>query len=219
MKAIRTGFLLLIVGAVAITPAAAQFSMSAGPTLGLNFNLHGGSDLPESGTGLGMVLGGVADIRFSSNVGILATLYFYDVRSGSYTYTNNSLGTPIDIKVSGNLAYFQIEPLFKYELPSGLFMIAGPNLGFNISGEGESEIKTGGYTFQNGQTTQTQTLKDLNARFEIKGGAGYEYPLSPGMTLAPQLTFGYGISNVQSNVAWKVSTFQLLVALKFDVIK
>jgi hypothetical protein len=162
-----------------------------------------------------MVIGAVADIQFSKSIGILGSLYFYDVRSGSYSTTRNNVG----IDIAGNLAYFQIEPLFKYTMPTGLYFVGGPNIGFNLKGDAEATLTTPGATFSNGQTTQSAPLNNLNARFEIKFGAGYEYPMNNGMVLAPMLTFGFGITDVQSNVAWKVSTFQLLVPLKFSLIQ
>ena len=212
MKIVRC-VLVVVALVVALTPSYSQFALSAGPALGLNFNLHGGSALPEAGSGLGMVIGGVADIQFNKSIGILASLYFYDVRSGSYSTTSSNVGYDI----GASLAYFTIEPLFKFQMPSGLFLVGGFNIGFNLKGDGEATITTSGFTFSNGQTTQTSPFTNLNSRFEMKAGAGYEYPLSDGMVLAPMLTFGFGLSDVQSNVAWKISTFQLLVPLRFSL--
>jgi hypothetical protein len=78
-------------------------------------------------------------------------------------------------------------------------------------------ITTPGYVFQGGGTSQKNTLQNLNARFELKAGAGYPIPM-PGVEVDPRLTFGYGLTNVQQNVQWKIMTFQLMVAVKFPVI-
>jgi hypothetical protein len=53
------------------------------PALGMNFNFHIGSDLPKSGNGFGMMIGGYADMNFTENIGLIAGLVFYDNRSGS----------------------------------------------------------------------------------------------------------------------------------------
>jgi hypothetical protein len=49
-------------------------------------------------------------------------------------------------------------------------------------------------------------------------GAGYELPIADNIHLVPQLTFGYGLSNVVEDVEWKILTFQALVGVKFDVL-
>jgi hypothetical protein len=65
--------------------ASGQFKMSIGPAVGLNFNMHSGSDLPKSGTGMGLVLAGQADMTFAKTIGLIASLYFYDGRGGSFS--------------------------------------------------------------------------------------------------------------------------------------
>lgn len=204
----------------------AQFHLSVAPALGMNFNLHTGSDLPESGSGFGLVFGGYADMQFTPSIGLISGLAFYDNRSGSYssTVTDNSTGQPVNLTIDNDasLAYFQIENLFKLTTPAKIYFVIGPVLGFNISSEGEQTvtIATPGYTFPDGNTKSTSkaTIKDTQVRFELKAGAGFDITLSQLMTLAPQVTFGYGITNVQKEIKWRVLTIQGLVSIKFKLI-
>jgi hypothetical protein len=57
------------------------------------------------------------------------------------------------------------------------------------------------------------------ARFEIKAGGGYVYPLSKSMRINSQLTFGYGITNVIKDVNYHILSFGLLTGIEFDVLK
>ncbi len=199
---------------VGVRPAFGQFKMSVGPAIGLNFNLHSGSDLPQNGNGFGFVFAGQADMMFNKSLGLISSLYFYDGRGGSYSMTNNN----VTYDVGASISYFDIEPLLKIQMQnSPLYFVGGPSLGFNLSGESDVKITTPGYVFQGGGTTQKQTLQNMNTRFELKAGAGYTIPLS-GVDLDPRLTFGYGLTNVQENVVWKIMTFQLMVAVNFRVI-
>lgn len=206
----------------------AQFKLSVAPALGMNFNLHTGSDLKESGSGFGLAFGGYTDMAFTPTVGLIAGLAFYDNRSGSTSSTGTeqvqgvgAVNFTQDVDVS--IAYFQIESLFKLTIPkSGFYFVMGPVLGFNISGETEATttITTQGVTFQDGSNKQKSksSLKDTQVRFELKGGAGYDIPLSRLITLAPQLSFGYGLTNVVKDVKWKVLTIQAMASVKFNLI-
>ncbi len=203
----------------------AQFRLSLSPALGLNFNLHTGSDLPASGNGFGMMIGGYADMNFTENIGLIAGLAFYDNRSGSYSETGTFTGTAYTYSedVSASLAYFQIETLFKLGVKrSNFFFVMGPVLGFNISGEYESTLKitTPGVTYQDGTTSQKSkgTIKDTQVRFELKAGAGYDIPVAEGIAIAPQLTFGYGLTNVVSDVKWSILTIQAQVGVKINML-
>jgi hypothetical protein len=205
-----------------------QFKLAVGPGLGMNFNLHNGSDLKENGSGFGMVFGGYTDMSFSQTIGLITGLAFYDNRSGSTSETGTEqvqgVG-PVNFTVDrdASLAYFQIESLFKLTIPrSGFYFVMGPVIGFNISSEGESTttITTPGVTFQDGSTKQKAkaTIKDTQVRFELKGGAGYDIPISRLITLGPQVTFGYGLTNVQKDVKWKILTIQVMAGVKFNLI-
>ncbi len=55
-------------------------------------------------------------------------------------------------------------------------------------------------------------------RFAVKAGAGYDIKLSSLMTLAPQFTFGFGITNVIKDFSARALSFQLGTALKFNLI-
>lgn len=213
-----------------------QFKMSLGPTTGMNFNLHTGSDLGETGTGFGFVFGGQIDMNFSRTVGMLTTLTFYDNRSGTATKTSSNQyqdnqGNPVTSTVSNettaSLAYFMIEPLFKLNVKNtGLYFIVGPSFGFNIEGTGEAtvtETLPPPYTFNNGQNKVVNkiskaSLKDLLVRFELKMGGGYNIPIADGIDLAPQVSFGYGITKVMSDVSWRVLTIQAVCGVKFRLI-
>lgn len=217
----------LLISLFAFIPSYSQFKLAVGPELGLNFNLHTGSDLKESGSGFGMVFGGYTDMSFTPTVGLITGLAFYDNRSGSIstTGTENVQGTNVNFTTDADfsLAYFQIESLFKLGIPrSGFYFIMGPVLGFNISSESSSTvtITTQGFTFQDGSNKQTSkaTIKDTQVRFELKGGAGYDIPVSHLITVTPQVSFGYGLTNVVKDVKWKILTIQVMAGVKFNLI-
>ena len=84
LLAIILFILLLIPGS-----GLAQFKLKIGPSLGMNFNLHTGSDI-ESGSGFGLVVGGSVDMQFTQTIGMIANLQFYDNRSGSISQTGSA---------------------------------------------------------------------------------------------------------------------------------
>lgn len=228
MKKSFTLVIVLILALFLSAPGYSQFKLAVGPGLGMNFNLHTGSDLKESGSGFGMVFGGYTDMSFSPTVGLITGLAFYDNRSGSISSTGTEqvqgVG-PVNFTQDNDisLAYFQIESLFKLSIPkSGFYFVMGPVLGFNISSESSTTttITTQGVTFQDGTNKQTAkaTIKDTQVRFELKAGAGYDIPVSRLITVAPQLTFGYGLTNVVKDVKAKVLTIQLMGTVKFNLI-
>ena len=197
----------------------AQFRMSVGPELGLNFNIHTGSDLDEGGSGLGIALSGIIDMTFTGDrsIGLLTGLAFYDNRSGSSSSVFSQNGTNYSVDNDVSIAYFQIVSLFKYRIPNvGVYFVFGPQIGFDMSSELEQT-----YSVVGGQTVQKtkNSLKDTNTRFELKFGGGWDIDVSPLITLAPQLTFGLGLTDVIEDVDYVIHTFQLSVACKFNVIK
>lgn len=215
---------IAIICLIVLSPASsnAQFHMGVAPALGMNFNIHTGSDLPQSGTGFGVVFGGEADMHFTRSIGMIARIAFYDNRSGSFSTTGTVQGVNFTVDNSASLAYLNFEPLITIALPqTSFFFFGGPSLGFNIQGSGESTttITTPNVTFPDGTTKETSkaSFKDLLVRFELKLGAGYEIPIAKKISLAPQVSFGFGLTQVQSNVNWRILTFQAIVPVVFDV--
>lgn len=204
--------LFLMVG---VTTTNAQFGLGITPVTGINFNIHHGSDLQESGNGFGILFGAQADMSFSNSIGLVAGLVFYDNRSGSYSESGTSGGVQYNADADVSLSYFQLEALFKYKLPSKVYFVFGPVIGFNEDAEVEVEIS---YPQYNQTEKAKQSLKDTQARFELKMGAGYEIPVTGNMDIVPQLTFGYGLSNVIEDVKWKIITFQAQVGVRFTVL-
>jgi hypothetical protein len=225
MKKITLGVLLVAVVSLCTSTSNAQFRLSIEPVTGMNFNIHTGSDLSATGTGFGFVIGGRAVMSFTPMIGLVSGLTFYDNRSGSYSQSgpsqayNNATQTT-DASVS--LAYLMFENLFLLKLPNtGLFFVAGPVVGFNVEGSGERTTKH----VSNADPTQSVTdpkvkasIKDLLARFELKLGSGYDIPVSKNIFITPQVTFGFGITKVISDVSYRILTFQLVTGVKFVLI-
>lgn len=212
----------LIVSFITLTSQSnAQFKMKLGPSLGLNFNLHTGSDLEQSGNGFGLLIGGTLDMEFTPTIGLITNLQFYDNRSGSTEEEGSVNGISYTVDNSISLAYFMIEPLFKLKLPSsGFYFVVGPAIGFNLEASQELEITSANdqVTFQDGSTKQKGTIRQTLARFELKIGAGYDIPLGGITELTPQVSFGYGLTNVREDVEWRVLTIQAMLSAKFRVI-
>lgn len=219
MKKLNQIIVLLLVITFAATISNAQFRMAVGPEVGFNLNLHTGSDLDEGGSGLGVGLNAIVDMSFTSNraIGLIAGLSFYNNRSGSSSQLASQNGVNYSLKYDVSIAYFEIISLFKYRIPSvGVYFIFGPQIGFDMSSELTTDISVVG-----GQRVQKtkRSIKDSQTRFELRFGGGWDIDISSLITLAPQLTFGLGLSDVIEDVDYSIHTFQLSVACKFNVIR
>jgi hypothetical protein len=214
MKKLQTAAIVMLTFFLS-SSAFGQFKLSLEPAFGMNFNLHSGSDI-ESGSGVGIVFSGHANMSFSKSIGLIAGIAFYDNRTGSYTETGtDQTYGKFSTEINASLAYFQLESLFKYELPSGLYFVVGPVLGFNVESEAQYKI----HLQQFNQTVDGKsTIKETQVRFELKTGAGYLIPISKDIFITPQVTFGYGLTNVVKDFKWKVLTFQAVCGVSFVII-
>ena len=201
--------------------AQAQFKMAIGPAIGLNYNIHTGSDLPKSGSGVGLAIAGQADMSFSKTVGLLFSIYFYDNRSGSYAETESGVSSygPFTTTrdYSASIAYLEIETLFKANLEAApIYFVVGSSIGFDIESSYEKKTSYQGTNWPS--YTDKGSIDNMNARFELKAGGGYVLPLSKSMQINSQLTFGYGPTNVIEDTKWRILTFGLLASIEFDVL-
>jgi len=210
--------LTLFVVFVAFQSSNAQFHLSLAPVTGLNFNIATGSDVKETTNGFGFVIGGKVDMDFSPTIGLMANVLFYDNRSVSSSTTGTVQGISYTIDNSYSISYFEIEPLLKVSIPKSMFyFFVGPSFGINMESTNESDLSSsnGQVTFQDGSTKQKTTVKDMNARFELKLGSGMNINVSNDIVIAPELSFGYGLTKVQSDIEARILTIQALVGVKF----
>ena len=216
--------LVLIIAILLVFAGAlpAQTKVALGLVVGGNYNVHTGSDLQKTGTGVGFVGGGQIDISFSKSIGLLTTIYAYDNRIGKYTYPVSSGGVDYSVDVSVTVAYAGVEPLLKFTMPDDrFFFVAGPSIGFKVAGQSEvtATVTTPGYSYSNGFASQTTTndLQDINTRFELNAGAGYAFKIDPQSRLTSRLMIAYGLTNVEKNVDWRINSIRLVAALEFDL--
>ena len=206
---------VVVLGLILITPAFGQFSMKIGPITGMNFNIHSGSDLSETGTGIGFMIGSEADMMFNPTIGIIARLIFYDNMSGSTSSSGNYYGVNYTQDNSASVGYFTIDALFKFEIPhSGFYFFAGPSFGIPVEGQIETTISASGYQDQKTKAS----IKDQTARFALKIGSGYDIPIARGMDISPNVSFGLGLTKVMSDVSWRIISIHAGATLKFRVI-
>jgi hypothetical protein len=197
------------------TTSVAQFSMKVGPITGLNFNIGTGSDVPQTATGLGLMIGGEADMSFSPTVGLITRLVFYDNMSASWSESVSD-GIPNHTREnSGSIAYFTIDALFKLQLQkSNFYFFAGPSFGINLEGSYEYTEKATGYQ----DFKDKGTMKDMSARFALKVGAGYNISVGRNLEIAPNASFSFGLTKIQSNVSSRLMNIFVGATLKFHVI-
>lgn len=195
----------------------AQFRLRLGPQVGLNFNIQSGSDVTETTNGFGALIGAQVDMNFTPVIGLMTNMQFYDNRYASFSLDQTVDGVPYTVTDGASMAYFMIEPLFKVTVPnSNFFFFIGPSLGFPVQSSEEIKITSPGNNveFPGGGTKRTGTIRNTNTRFEMKLGSGVDINLG-GVYLAPQFSFGYGLSNYVEDLEAKILTFQLLTTVKF----
>jgi hypothetical protein len=216
MKKAALLVLAVLVGLCLVTvPTAAQFKMKIGPLTGFNFNIHSGSDLQQSGNGFGIMIGGEADMSFTPTIGLLSRLVFYDNMSGGYSESGNYYGINYTQDVSASVAYFTVDALFKLKLPrSGFYFVGGPSFGINVEGSYEATVRAQGYQ----DSKNKGSLKDTKARFALKFGSGYDIPIARKIEIAPFASFSMGLTDVVSDVKWKIISIHAGASVKFEVL-
>lgn len=198
----------------------AQFHLRLGPQVGINYNIGTGSDLQETPTGIGMIIGAVVDMSFTPVIGLQTNMQFYDNRSGGTSTEGSTQGIAYTVDNDQSIAYFMVEPLFKVTVPSSSFyFLFGPAVGFNVQGSYDIRItsQNNQVTFNDGSTKATGSLQNMLVRFALKFGTGYDIKLGS-IFITPQLAFEYGLTNVQSDIKAKLLTIQFTTAVKFALL-
>jgi hypothetical protein len=217
MKISRLLFILCI-GVTLGSTACAQPQTALGIAVGMNYNMHTGADLPAKTTGVGVIIGGQADIMFSKSAGLLTTVSF-DNRIGKYSVSGTEAGLDYTEDVDVTVAYLSIEPLFKYVIPDRpWYLVTGPCLGIPVQGKSQTVLTTPGFAIDGYEsTTINLTIENLKPRFEWKIGGGYFFQVDKKTAVTFRLTYARGFTDVQKSVDWRVNSITFLGSIDFTL--
>jgi hypothetical protein len=192
-----------------------QFRMSVGPVVGMNYNFYHGDAVKNSNmsfNGVGVSVGGQADMSFTPVVGLLATVTAYDMMSASGDLTQQGTKTSTDY----GLAYLMINPAIKFSVPNtGLGFFIGPGIGFKLTGTVEQHQIVDG---QRQQTFQKSDMPNMKPRVNGQGGMFYDFDLKS-LYLTPYFLYDFGFTDVDEAGGWKASGIKFGLAIKFKVVK
>lgn len=197
-----------------------QFRLKLGPSGGANFNIVTNADISQTPTGFGILAGAQADMNFSPVTGLILNIFYDDKTASASVDDKTQDGTPYTLDRKLKLVYLTVEPLFKLSVPgSGLYFAVGPSVGFNIKNTAEQTVSsaTNDVTFENGEKSISESLPDLNTRFEVKLGMGVDIDLG-GVYLTPQIFSGYPISTVQKDQSERIISVQGYLTVKFSLL-
>jgi len=123
-----------------------------------------------------------------------------------------------DITLDVKLTYFVLNPFVKYHF-GGLYLEAGPSFGIVQSREAKTMM---GYTVRTitgefisgGSIEGSGKIEDAKNRFSLPIGLGYEIKFS-NFKFFVGGRYDIGLSKVAEDSDWKVSSFQLLLGLRY----
>lgn len=184
-----------------------QTNIKLGFEAGLNIANVSVSTNVSTSSRTGMIFGGVADVGFTPQIGLVTGIRFvmkgYSVQQGnvSTTVKANYLEFPAFLKVKFPLT--EIKP----------YLIGGPTLGINLSATAESISGTQSQTNDLSATTES-------IDFGLFFGTGLDFSVTPKMDLYFQGGYALGLSNVakgQTTTTVKTNGIQLIGGVKFKI--
>ena len=199
-----------------ILTAAAVFALSFanaqdvkfGAKAGLNLSNIGG-DLENTSSKVGFQVGGFAEIKVSDKFAIQPELlYSAQGAKSEYSEVDSDLVT-ISSKLTQKLAYLNIPVMAKYFVTEGFSLEAGPQFGFLMSANAETEVSALGES-----ASVSADNKDYfeSIDFGLNFGAGYD--VSENINLG--VRYSLGLSNIAKDSGdSKVNNSNIAVAVGY----
>jgi len=186
----------------------------------------------ESGTGIGLNLGGLIDFPLSDKL-MLSTRVGYSSLNATLKTQEplpviiNGQATTIfsEHSVAASLSNLGIEPLLGYRLFGDFSIQAGGRLGLVMTktyDQKEVILPQYGGTFGDGRRTNNDLSGDIPNASSIAAalliGASYDLPLNSGRTmlLAPEIFYSLALTPVVSDWEWKANSLRFGIALKYS---
>lgn len=220
----RSTYLLSLITAMLLAPLAApaQIQLRVGPRVGINFaNALVDPDFPNTfgatqSTRIGVLAGGAIEAK-------LAPMFYVEfdaqyVQKGTVVnYPDYAGRGPTTTTFAYDYIEFPILAKVKFgegNLKASLF--AGPNIGANISAQGN---------FKHSSGTEVQNYADdiSNSEIALDAGAGIEYRVSDNMSFVADARYSYGLTDIDEAVGtlgpenWHARDFKVAVGLMVDI--
>lgn len=168
--------------------AANAQEVKFGAKAGLNLASIGGDETDDNKSKVGFHIGGVAEVMFSDKFSVQPELV-YSVQGAKAEYTEELFGEEVNYTDKLKLNYINLPIMAKYYVAEGFSIEAGPQVGFLISAEQESEASFDGET-----ESETTDVKEFTSGIDLGVGVGLGYKLEGGLNLA--LRYNLGLSNI-----------------------
>ncbi len=182
--------------------SVAQVQFSVGPGIGGNYSLHSGKIDGQSITfeGFGVLFSSQFDLQFSRNWGLLI---WADLYSNVSATEKADAGFNYDYSIS----YLSVAPTVKYCISgSPFYLFGGPGIGFKLQGK----VKETNYDLE-------ADIEEMKTRLDLRLGVGYDFFLNDKLILSPFAGYNWGLTDVNSNLDWKISALQFGAVLRFAV--
>ncbi len=190
----------------------------------------------SSGNGSGLSLGLNADRKIDAfsyiNLNISYIKLYADLSSPEFKWielNNQPALAEINHTLTTTFNYISLEPSYKYSTPIGLIVAAGLNFNIPISASyNQSEVLVkpeNEGTFENGKriryeiSGKIEKISILMAFLNIYAEYNLQLDNYNMYSLAPKLSYSYGLNSLFLDRTWKMSYFALGIQLKYNPFK
>lgn len=201
---------------VAVEPAKTTTNLGQHFGVKAGMNISNMTSLLGSGSSrIGMHIGVFYNYQIPSvaNLSIQPELLFNMKGKGKKEEKTNTYTSSIS---KTSLNYISIPVFVKYNIIPQLYVEAGPELGFLISGTETTEDKaTHPFTGQTHTNTETKNILPIANTFEFGFGIGAGYSFTPKFSAGLRYTFGLTNVAKQSPISIKNGNFQVGLSYSF----
>lgn len=185
----------------------------------------------SDGTGTGMMIGGLVDFFLAEKFSLQGRVSLHSgggLLEARETETVNTDGTAqtgvFEHTIKSKHMWLNIEPLITFSPADKFKILLGPTVGLLMSAsfsQKEEILEPSDATFENDSTTRAIYSGDIpqtNTLFVgITGGLRYEIPISGNMwSIAPEVFYTFGLTNLQQNEAWKMNALRFGLAVQYN---
>lgn len=191
---------------------------------GIGFAFGTGAEYFPTSTFFGMPyrVGGL--VLFSTFSGNLVKQDFIGNVIQGNTVSNGLVETSVEASISTVLAepYFAFNPFEGTPFSIKLGLQAGIPLAASMTRR-EELIAPEGVNFETGTRVRNNKTGDISGKASLLlaalGGVRYDIPITPVLTFAPEMSFGYSLTDVSSSLPWKAHTLRAGINVSYRLLE